>query len=380
MLPQEMIDECKSDTSSVISLSDYSPSTWSHIISYGVPTVGIALLAVSHPVFVLVSAGLFLGVGRAYPDLKSDHCSSLCGRASAASVVEDELKSESHRAFTVSSTATVSTESSNEEIRHDQVSSCDAALQDESTEDLPSPLAHLVVKETFNDLHAKDFFQIFFGDDAPFSFRDFQEKSGDLDIVYSRWGENNKRVLKFKSPTKTPFFGPSHARATKTQNLRVHNKACVVIEATTTLEDIPFSDHFVVCEQWVIKSTQEKECMVTVTAQPRFLKSCPFASQIESKSTATLRQVLTAWCDMAQKALVLSEKKRRQDPAPKCPSEEIELVFNHRSKQCCFVGEDVEELDWEMDPISPTYCAKNRKKTIRLSIAKRLSKKYRLKG
>ena len=115
-----------------------------------------------------------------------------------------------------------------------------------------------IVDEEFSSLHAKEFFQIFFGDDAPFSFVDFQRQGGDLDIEYSKWGESRKRLIRFKTPTRTPFFGPSHAQASKTQVLTVYSKSCIVMESTTSLEDIPYCDRFVVREQWVFTSTPEK--------------------------------------------------------------------------------------------------------------------------
>ena len=62
-LSSDTQEEIKSDASSVITLSDYSPATWGKIVSYGVPTVGIAFLAIAHPLFFLAGAGLLFWRG-----------------------------------------------------------------------------------------------------------------------------------------------------------------------------------------------------------------------------------------------------------------------------------------------------------------------------
>lgn len=366
-LSADMQEESKSDASSVITLSDYSPATWTKIVSYGVPTVGIAFLAVAHPLFFLAGAGLLFG--GAYAKMGLPDCANYCGKSP---------KSESYRnsQFDLPHQVTISTvisSDSSDEMDSDEQIPPMYSLENASDHVLPTPLANLIVEEEFASLHAKDFFHIFFGDDAPFSFKDFQRQGGDLDIEYSRWGESNKRVLRFKTPTRTPFFGPSHAQATKTQSLTVHSKSCVVMEATTSLQDIPYCDRFVVREQWIFTSTPEKICTLRVTAQPVFSKACPFESQIDTKSMATLREVLSSWTSVAQKALIITEKKRRKEHAP-AAMDEVEVAYEAERKRIRVIGEAIEDdEDWEMDPAA----AKPRRRTPSLHVLRRsLSKRF----
>lgn len=50
------------------------------------------------------------------------------------------------------------------------------------------PLSKCIVRNiSFPNLHTDEFFRVFFGDDAPYSMRDFQCKRGDVDVVYGAW-------------------------------------------------------------------------------------------------------------------------------------------------------------------------------------------------
>jgi hypothetical protein len=365
-------EEIKSDASSVITLSDYSPATWGKIVSYGVPTVGIAFLAIAHPLFFLAGAGLLFG--GAYAKMGLPDCATYCGK-SPKSEKYHESKFDLPHQVTISTV--VSSDSGDERNSDDHIAPRQS-LENTADHVLPTPLANMIVEEEFSSLHAKDFFHVFFGDDAPFSFMDFQRQGGDLDIEYSKWGESKKRLIRFKTPTRTPFFGPSHAQATKTQVLTVYSKSCVVMESTTSLEDIPYCDRFVVREQWVFTSTPEKICSLCVTAQPVFSQSCPFESQISSKSTATLREVLSSWTNVAKKALIVTERKRRKEHEPH-GMDEVEVAYEAERKRICVVGEEMEEdEDWEMDPVPVKPRRKAPLHALRRSLSKRLSKKESL--
>ncbi|KAI2508139.1 hypothetical protein MHU86_6312 [Fragilaria crotonensis] len=371
-LSSDTQEEIKSDASSVITLSDYSPATWGKIVSYGVPTVGIAFLAIAHPLFFLAGAGLLFG--GAYAKMGLPDCATYCGK-SPKSENYHESKFDLPHQVTIS---TVVSADSSDEMNSDDRTSPRKSLESTADHVLPAPLANMIVEEEFSSLHAKDFFQIFFGDDAPFSFVDFQRQGGDLDIEYSKWGESKKRLIRFKTPTRTPFFGPSHAQASKTQVLTVYSKSCVVMESTTSLEDIPYSDRFVVREQWVFTSTPEKICSLRVTAQAVFSQSCPFESQISSKSSATLREVLSSWTNVAKKALIATERKRRKEHEPNS-MDEVEVAYEAERKRICIVGEEMEEDDdWEMDPAPAKARIKASLHVLRRSLSKRLTKKESL--
>lgn len=370
----EMLAATKSDDSSIMTLSDYSPSTWSEIVSYGVPTVGIAFLAITHPLMFLAGAGagagLFFGVGGAYANMSVGDCTSYCDDTPRLGKNNDPgLPHELTIATVISSC------SCDDPDMLDKVIFTEPQQVDTDDSAIPSPLAFMIVDNAqFTSLHAKDFFQIFFGDDAPFSFKDFQKQRGDLNIVYSPWGDSNQRTMRFQTPTRTPFFGPSHATAIKTQVLKFTSKSCVIMENTTSLEDIPFCDRFVVCEQWVFTSTPEKICTVRVTAEVNFSKSCAFEGQIEAKSSSTLRESLSSWRDMAQKALILTEKKRFQEQELKF-ADEVEVSYQGERKSSCVVGEEEEdEEDWEMDPLPDPPQRKSSLQAMRKSISQVFTK------
>jgi hypothetical protein len=376
----DSLAEAKSDESSILTLSDYSPAIWGKIVSYGVPTVGIAFLAVAHPLLVLAGAGLFFGMGGAYANISVPDCVAICGRSATRGTKESSKSSDSDPVLPHQVTiATVVSADSSEDLENrdegmptePQGSTVDPFLS------IPPPLSNMIVEEEFVSLHAKDFFQIFFGDDAPFSFKDFQKQRGDIDISYSAWGKSRQRTLLFKTPTRTPFLGPTHAQATKTQVLVVYSKSCVVMEATTSLEDIPYSDRFAVCEQWVFTSTPEKICTLRVSAQVNFSKPCPFQSQIETKTSSTLREVLCSWRDMAQKALILTEKKRRREQEPKCNDEVEVTYYKCARKRSCVVGEEADDdEDWEMDPVPARSKRRTSFQAWRNSVSMRFMKKH----
>ena len=191
----------------------------------------------------------------------------------------------------------------------------------------------------------QQFFDVFFADDAPYSFRDFQKKRGDVDIVYGKWEECNEDTLnstfpplppkssakqrrqKFSTLTKS-YFGPAYAKASKIQRATqlAHGKV-LVLENVTQLSDIPFSDRFQVMERWVLEVVPEEEkpqstennitlhtatCKLTVHAEVQMLKSCSWEPQIRKKASETFQEVVTEWCKSATKALKATEEQKQR--------------------------------------------------------------------
>jgi hypothetical protein len=202
------------------------------------------------------------------------------------------------------------------------------------------PLKNQVVKdEEMLGLSAVQFFKVFFNDDAPYNFLEFQKKRGDIDIEYGSWQDVEwetgpismhqaakaslpsdlghlffqERTLKFKAKTNS-FFGPLYATTTKRQRILMLSKRCAVLESKTSLADIPYCDRFTVMERWVITATKDDDCYtarVATACEVFFSKSCPFEGQIRSKSASTISEVVTAWCAMAQEALKLTERAKQ---------------------------------------------------------------------
>jgi VAD1 Analog of StAR-related lipid transfer domain len=208
-------------------------------------------------------------------------------------------------------------------------------------------------------LSVVDFFHVFFDDDAPYSFRTFQEKRGDMDIKYGTWEPLatvgpismfspwngafefprdvkhrffHGRRLTFKAKTNS-FFGPQYATTTKMQRFLIINKRLAVLENKTILHDIPYSDRFFVMERWFVtaeKMNGRYVTHVTISCEASFTQSCPFEHQIKAKSTSTISDIVASWCTMAKEAIKLTELakcnrlKRNLDD-----DEESEAEFQH---------------------------------------------------
>jgi hypothetical protein len=206
-------------------------------------------------------------------------------------------------------------------------------------EHYPSLKNQVVKDEEMLGLSAVQFFKVFFNDDAPYNFKEFQKKRGDIDIEYGAWKDVEwetgpismhaaakgllpsdlghlffqERTLYFKAKTNS-FFGPLYATTTKRQRILMLSKRCAVLESKTSLADIPYCDRFTVMERWVITATKDDDCYtarVATACEVFFTKSCPFEGQIRSKSASTISEVVTAWCAMAQEALKLTERAKQ---------------------------------------------------------------------
>lgn len=197
------------------------------------------------------------------------------------------------------------------------------------------PLESTVVdKIEFVGLNALEFFNVFFANDAVFSFKEFQKKRQDKDIEYGLWEDLHRvqqpslhpealsctdlslsfqeRILNFKAKTNN-YFGPPYATTCKVQRGLVASKHLVVLESKTHISDVPFSDRFHIMERWVVTADKQQDRYVaslSIYTQVFFTNSCPFQSKIRSASKDTFFQIAKTWCIMAQEALKLTEEHR----------------------------------------------------------------------
>jgi len=246
--------------------------------------------------------------------------------------------------------------------------------------DIPDALSVPILNDcAFHGLNAKQFFQIFFSDNAPFSFQDFQEELGDKNVQYHPWQTQNNttRLIEFETPTNSPFCKP-YSRGTKQQNLLHRSNKCVVMESITSMQDVPFSDCFNVQEQWVITSNNGVDIRLKVTAQINFSKSCTFEYQIRSKTISTLQENLDAWHNVAQRAVRISQRQRQRQRQKEEQARQqkllgsmecVEVQFSITSNGAFVVGEEEEqEEDWEMDPNPPPRKTKKTRRRRRASL------------
>lgn len=210
-------------------------------------------------------------------------------------------------------------------------------------------LANTIMEESvFVGLNAVEFFHVFFDDDAPYNFKVIQDKRGDIDINYGHWSHLPEstplslrtaetrlstlteeteqssfpvgleyhsfqgRTITFKARTNS-FLGPPWATTKKTQRFLILSKNLAILESRTDLKNIPFSDRFYIIERWLITATKDLNhynTHVTSSCEVFFTESCPFESQIRTKSAGTIKDVFSSWVMMATEALKLTERKK----------------------------------------------------------------------
>ena len=253
----------------------------------------------------------------------------------------------------------------------------------------------------FAGLNALEFFHVFFATDAPYNFQELQKKRKDKDIVYGDWrslGQAkqlslhpkaqqldqlnttpyiNERLITFKTKTGS-YFGPPYADATKVQRALLASKKLLIIEARTTMKDVPYSDRFYIMERWIVTATKKNDmyhASLSIHSQVFFTKSCPFESQIVSKSQETFKEISSTWINMAHQALKLTEKARQirlqqsssRDPIQEIPKSESVEVKHTGSGSSVIVGENEKE---QVRPESP-----KKKSSFRKSFSKMVKKR-----
>lgn len=210
------------------------------------------------------------------------------------------------------------------------------------------PLKNRVVNQVeFHGLNTCEFFQVFFGDDAPYSMKDFQQKRGDVDVSYGLWEDvvdiqnlssfqpgllplppnsTRERTLTFNTLARS-YFGPAYAKATKIQRATQLSKHLLVIENQTHLSEVPFAERFKVLERWVIEAVKNSSkndsggtssgggvytCKLTVHAEVIMLSPCKFEPQIRKKAAEAFTDLTTEWCKLATKALEATKEQKRK--------------------------------------------------------------------
>lgn len=214
-------------------------------------------------------------------------------------------------------------------------------IDDEIQSHFPS-LEHTVVSDIeFPGLNALEFFSVFLADDAPYSFKEFQQTRGDVDVVYGNWDRIRKdsvsflpearlknasinlptcsqreRVCTFKTLTNS-YFGPAYANAKKTQRVCKFSTRLVIIESKTELSAIPYSDRFYVVERWVVEAVKHDPSSpmiytstLSVSVEVIVLRDCTWERQIKSKTISTMTSMIVKWVESATKALDLTIQRK----------------------------------------------------------------------
>ena len=354
-------DDDDDDSLALFEESDFSRDTWGNVIYEKMTdaprTIGVAVVvafALFHPLVFLAGAATAVGavhmIGQGY-DFISESKVFCCETATTQVVVAAEKKQqqlgEARADSSVPSTVlaqnpTFETLKSDDD-EHEFLETSRGDWLPRHFPSLREQVTHHDVE--FDGLNALEFFHVFFGDEAPYTFKEFQKQRGDIDIEYGSWKrvvpsptplslhpealscdttlynlDCYERSLSFKTETKS-YFGPPYAQAVKTQRVHLH-KRLMIMESRTELENIPFCDRFFLIERWVLNapkttSGSKKLATLSVHAQVFFTKQCAFEQQILAKSSTTLAEVVTSWCEMATQALEITmqhklERERRE--------------------------------------------------------------------
>mmetsp|Transcript_11127 Transcript_11127/g.20828 ORF Transcript_11127/g.20828 Transcript_11127/m.20828 type:complete len:867 (-) Transcript_11127:595-3195(-) len=235
------------------------------------------------------------------------------------------------------------------------------------------PLEHQLVTAEFPGLNALEFFHVFFSDHAPYSWKEFQQSMGDVDIEFGSWTKldhppnpctsfhpfvqlanlphnplptcsQRERIQTFKTLTKS-YFGPAYASAQKTQRVSKFSTRLVILESKTQLFDIPFSDRFFVLERWIIESvkhdtschpysnaTMKYTTRLSVSVQVFMLKPCNWEKQIRSKTLSTMTDLVTTWSEKATQALDLTLRRKLERMRVRYDSSDGKSIYSFQSQ------------------------------------------------
>jgi len=208
----------------------------------------------------------------------------------------------------------------------------------------------------FRGLYAKEFFDVFFADDAPFGFPAFHKLRRDKEVQYGLWNDGissekfnsggndigipsaivaKERQVEYHAKTNS-FLGPAYAPTKKIQRAYFVSKKMLVIDIKMTLRDIPFSKQFYLIERWIVDGTRSSRntkspakgrnsrnknknsseassshCVyVTVSSRVYFTQECPFESAITKESAKQVCEISKCWNLMAQDGLKRTEETR----------------------------------------------------------------------
>jgi len=397
-------DEEDSQEIKFFNMDDFEHATWLEVVTSDkqeyISTVGftaiMAALLIAHPLVFITGAvtavGLFPVLVKGY-DIFSDGFSIHLSSGNSSLPTEDENKKErsvkavdsecSELEKTQSETDDDSTIAETEMAPLVSLSPMQfkqqACVQDEAIAQHFPPLKNRVMEVEFPGLNAFDFFEVYFSDNAPYSFKEFQETRGDIDIVFGKWKACNEsdpvsfhnhakvreelvtfphciieeRTINFKTPTKDYYLGPAYATTKKTQRVTKLSPTFIIIESKTEIFSMPFCDRFYVMERWIVEAKKHNpnnivrnesegvpvlfNTKLSVDVETIIIKSCMWENQIKSKSLSALKAFSTLWGEKATQALALTVKKKLERIRNDCNDSE-DILCQNKTK--------AEDLEW----------------------------------
>jgi len=222
-------------------------------------------------------------------------------------------------------------------------------------------LEYTLVTDKFSKMTLDDFWSHFLADGAAFSLPKFHIERGDTEMETGPWAggvgglaqakedprvpdgmadgleEAQKEVVgqpdsaalsaglvrsvKFRTPVHGPI-GPSSTRAVKVQRIRRFGDVGLIVDSSTSLEDIPMSETFTVEDSWAVEQTPGGDLSFEITFEVKFHKSNMLKSLVASKSKADTQKFYEDWTNAAKRYwhyIRYPKTERRSPMSPKKP-------------------------------------------------------------
>ncbi|EWM25093.1 hypothetical protein Naga_100016g6 [Nannochloropsis gaditana] len=170
----------------------------------------------------------------------------------------------------------------------------------------------------------QEFFRDFISDKAVLGIDKYHEWQGDKDVEVSPWQEVNQgvgatRVVRFVSSLEGLPVGPPTALVMQLQRVRVFGQHGMVLETSSSMENVPAGDCFTLEDRWVVRPLPASEAPTRTEAgalsietsfEVRFVKSTLFKKIIESRSRADTLEYHRRWFEMIEKHVARRHHER----------------------------------------------------------------------
>jgi hypothetical protein len=203
---------------------------------------------------------------------------------------------------------------------HHHTPTTTTGITKENTSDIPTKL-HLdqvaLLPIQFH-ISLKEYHQRFLADDAPKSMTWFQSHCIGDDIQKStKWEQihdTDYTRMVHSIHKRNQKFGPSKVLIQRNHTLKWYNPNCIILDTTMTLEGVPYSDCFVIEDEWVITSIHESCVELVVRYRVHFVKKTIMKNIIMKQTREEITKWFHAYLDMLQNDLgERSEVKTMED-------------------------------------------------------------------
>ncbi|XP_057873343.1 protein VASCULAR ASSOCIATED DEATH 1, chloroplastic isoform X2 [Cryptomeria japonica] len=166
-----------------------------------------------------------------------------------------------------------------------------------------------MVGESKFPIDVKEFFQLFFSNDATSFAQNFHRKCGDEDFQCTPWNEDKHfghvRDASFRHPIKF-YFGSRFTHCQEVQRFRVYKNSHLVVETSQQMNDIPYGDYFRVEGLWDVEWTSDEnntQCILRIYVNVAFSKKTFWKGKIEQGTSEECKEAYASWIHEAHSLL-----------------------------------------------------------------------------